>query len=145
MVMIWIGIGIAALILELLTPSALVSIWFAVGALVAWVCALIGLPEIVQIIVCLVVSLLFIVIVRPFAVKYLRGNIVPTNADRLINEQGIVTKRIGEQDWGEVKIRGTLWSAVSVDHVAIEVGEKVRVSAIEGAKLLVRELKTKEE
>lgn len=141
MVMIWVGIGIAAVILELLTPSALVSIWFAVGALAAWICALIGLPEFVQIIVCLIVSVLFIVIVRPFAVKYLRGNIVHTNADRLINEQGTVTKRIGEEEWGEVKVRGTIWSAVSADHVAIEAGVKVRIAAIEGAKLLVRELK----
>lgn len=140
MVMIWIGIGIAAIVVELLTPSALVSIWFAVGALAAWLCALMDLPLVVQVIVCLVVSVLFIVTVRPFAVKYLRGNVTPTNADRLIGDFGVVTKQIGEDDWGEVKIHGTLWSAVSVDHVVIKVGTKVKIAAIEGAKLLVREL-----
>lgn len=137
---IWIGIGIAALILELLTPTALVSIWFAVGALAAGICALLDLPIFVQIIVCLLVSILFIVIVRPFAVKYLRGNITPTNADRLIGDFGIVTKQIEEDDWGEVRIHGMVWSAVSVGHEVIETGTKVRIAAIEGAKLLVQKL-----
>lgn len=141
MELIWIGVGIAALILELLTPSALVSVWFAVGAFAAWICALLGWNEAIQIVVGLVVSILFIVIVRPFAVKYMRGNIVPTNADRLIGDCGTVTKAIGEDTWGEVKINGTLWSAVSVEHTAIPEGVKVRIAAIEGAKLLVREMK----
>lgn len=141
MELIWIGIGVAALILELLTPSALVSVWFAVGALAAWICAMLGLSELVQVLVCLIVSVLFIVVVRPFAVKYLRGNTVPTNADRLIGGYGIVTKEIGEDHWGEVKISGTIWSATSVDHTTIALGAKVHIIAIEGAKLLVRELK----
>lgn len=140
MEMIWIGIGVAALILELLTPSALVSIWFAVGALAAWICTLLGLNEIVQVLVCLIVSVVFIIVVRPFAVKYLRGNIVATNADRLIGDYGIVTKEIGEDSWGEVRIQGTLWSAVSLEHTVIPVGTKVLIAAIEGAKLIVREL-----
>lgn len=141
MELIWIGIGVAALILELLTPSALVSVWFAVGALAAWICALLGLNELVQVLVCVIVSVLFIIVVRPFAVKYLRGNTVPTNADRLIGDYGIVTKEIGEEHWGEVKINGTHWSAVSVDHTIIATGVKVHIIAIEGAKLLVREMK----
>ena len=137
---IWIGIAIAGVVLELLTPTALVSIWFAVGALAAGICEMLQLPDIIQIAVCLVVSGLLVVIVRPVAVNYLRGNIMPTNVDRFIDEIAIVTKPIGEQTWGEVKIQGILWSAVSVDHEVIKAGEQVRVVAIEGAKLLVRSL-----
>lgn len=138
MELIWIAVGLAAVVLELLTPSALVSIWLAIGALAGWICALFHLSIAIQIIACLLVSILFIVLVRPLAVKYLRGNITATNADRLIGDIAVVTRSIGESDWGEVKIHGTLWSAVSIDHETIEVNEKVRVAAIEGAKLLVR-------
>lgn len=137
---IWIGVAVAAIGLELLTPTALISIWFAIGALAAGICEALQLSETLQICVCLLTSGLLAVIVRPIAVKYLRGNIVPTNADRLLNEVAIVTKQISSQTWGEVKIQGTLWSAVSVDADVIEVGDAVRVVAIEGAKLLVRRI-----
>lgn len=141
MELIWIGIGILAVVIELLTPSALVSIWFGVGAIAAWIAAILGFDLAVQIIVCLLVSALFIVICRPIAMKYMRGNIVATNADRLIGELGIVTKEITPDAWGEVHINGSQWSAVSVEKDTIEIGEKVFIVAIEGAKLLVRKLK----
>ena len=126
---VWIGIGILALVLEILTPTALVSIWITIGALAAWLCAALGLSWMVQASVCVIVSVLFIVVVRPFAVKYLRGNTVPTNADRIIGETAI-----------EVKVQGMVWSAVSRSHEVIEIGKKVRIIAIEGAKLLVSPL-----
>lgn len=135
---IWISVAVAAVGVELLTPTALVSIWFVIGALAAGICEMLQLPEMVQISVCLITSGLFAVIVRPMAVKYLRGNITPTNADRFLDEIAVVTKRITAQSWGEVKIQGVLWSAVSIDHEVIEVGDQVRIVAIEGAKLLVR-------
>lgn len=140
MELIWIGIAILAVVIELLTPSAFVSIWIGVGALAAWICALLGLDFAVQLIVCILVSALFIVVCRPLAMKYLRGNIVATNADRLIGEQGIVTKEITPDAWGEVHINGSQWSAVSVEKDTIGTGEKVFIVAIEGAKLLVRKL-----
>lgn len=145
MEMIWIAIGIAAIILELLTPTAMVSIWFAVGAFVSAVCAGFNMPVALQIIVCLAVAVLFILIVRPMAVKYLRGNIVATNADRLIGDIAVVTKDIQEDTWGEVRVHGMMWSAVNLDHTVIPKQAKVRIVAIEGAKLLVRAIKEKEE
>lgn len=145
MVMVWIGICVFALVLELLTPTALVSIWFAVGALAAWICALFGFNVVIQILVCIVISIVFIVIVRPIAVKYMRGNTVPTNADRSIGDVGMVTKEIREDSWGEVHVGGAQWSAVSIDDDVIMVGTKVRVIAIEGAKLLVRVMENKED
>lgn len=138
--MIWIGIGIIALVLEILTPSALVSIWITIGALAAWLSAALGFSWVIQTSVCIVVSILFIITVRPFAIKYLRGNTIATNADRMIGETAVVIKEINDQQWGEVKVQGMIWSAVSRTHHVIKVGEKVRVIAIEGAKLLVSQL-----
>lgn len=140
MMIIWIIVFVAALVIELLTPSALVSIWFSIGALVAALCALLGLSPVVQIIACVIVSIVFIIVARPFAVRYMRGNTIPTNADRLLNESGIVVKTIEEDVWGAVKVRGVEWSAVSSNHTRIEIGARVRIDAIEGAKLLVHEI-----
>lgn len=140
MTYIWIGVCIASIVVELATPSALISLWFALGAIPAALFAYIGLSTIMQIIVFAMVSVLSLVIIRPILTKYLRGNVVATNADRFINEIGIVTKEIEEARWGEVYIKSTYWSAVEVNGKSVEKDKKVKVIAIEGAKLLVKEI-----
>ena len=91
MVLIWIAISVGAVLVELATPTALISIWFAVGGVIGALTALINLPLWVQIVCFVVVSLVSMLIVRPIASRYLRGNTVPTNADRFIGEIAQVT------------------------------------------------------
>ncbi|MEG0314231.1 MAG: NfeD family protein [Erysipelotrichaceae bacterium] len=145
MVTFWIIAAIGAIVLECATPLALVSIWFGIGAIFAAISAYLGITLYLQIFVFFVISLTSMAIIRPLATKYLRGNTVPTNADRLINEQGLITKSIKEDCWGEVKIKGVLWSAISVDQTDIEEGTHIRVIAIEGAKLIVKSIESKKE
>lgn len=138
---IWLGLAVLAVVLELATPTALVSIWFACGAVIALLLELAGLPDWVQITAFVVVSLLCMAVVRPIATRYLRGNIEPTNADRVIGTVATVTRTIDPDRWGEVYANHTYWSAVDRDGRSIEKGSRVRVLAIEGAKLIVTELK----
>lgn len=138
MVLIWIAISVAAVLIELLTPTALISIWFAVGGVIGALVALVHLPLWVQIVCFLIVSFVSMLIVRPIASRYLRGNTVATNADRFIGEIGCVIHRVTKEEWGEVRVNGSVWHAVPVDEEAIEENEKVKVVAIEGAKLLVK-------
>ena len=142
--LVWLGVGLLAVVLELLTASALVSIWFAVGACAAALVSLLDFSIGIQIAVFVIMSFLSMLIVRPVAARYLRGNVVRTNADRYIWEKGIVTKKITSNDWGEVKIQGTIWHAVSVEDEEIEEGSRVKVVAIEGAKLLVMKLQNED-
>lgn len=79
-------------------------------------------------------------VVRPIASRYLRGNIVPTNADRMIGQVGTLTKSIEDGHWGEVYILSTYWSAISCSNEPIKKGSKVKVCSIEGAKLVVEPL-----
>lgn len=138
LVIFWIVVAIAATVLELMTPTALISIWFASGAVIALLLELLHVELVIQITAFFIVSLVTLFIVRPVAAKYLRGNTVATNADRMINEIGIVIKDIEPNEWGEVKIKGTLWSAVDIDGKEIKKDSRVKVIAIEGAKLIVR-------
>jgi membrane protein implicated in regulation of membrane protease activity len=141
MILIWLGTALAAVVLELITPSALVSIWFALGAVVAALCAALQLSVAIQFIVFLLISVLAMLIVRPVASRYLRGNVVPTNADRMIDQTGKVTRTIYEDQWGEVYVLSSYWSAVSLHHETIEKGTKVKILNIEGAKLIVEPLR----
>ncbi len=140
MVFVWIAISIGALLIELLTPSALISIWFAVGGVIGAVASLVHLPVEVQIACFAIVSIVSMLIVRPIASRYLRGNTVATNADRFLGENAEVIQMIKKNEWGQVKVNNTIWHAVSIDGEEIEEHAMVKVLAIEGAKLLVRRI-----
>ncbi len=137
MVYIWLFALILFAVLEACT-TALVSIWFAAASLVAMLCAALGFSLPVQIVVFVVFSALFMVLVRKFAKDKLNPNITPTNADRLIGEDGVVCEEINNLNGaGAVKIDGKVWSARSADNSEITSGEVVRIIKIDGVKLIV--------
>lgn len=140
MVFVWVTIILVAVIIELVTPTALVSIWFALGGIIAAILAFLGVDISIQVIMFIVVTLATMLLLRPMTTKYLRGNTIATNADRLIGESAVVTKSIELEEWGEVSIKSTYWSAVSLNKKSIAKGIKVKVIAIEGAKLVVKKI-----
>ena len=112
MIMFWVIVAIAAIIVEIITLGNLICIWFAVGALVSAILAWLHVVELIQYIAFFAVSILVMLIVRPLAAEYLRGNTVPTNSDRMIGKVGKVTKDITAENWGEVTVQGIVWSAI---------------------------------
>ncbi len=136
-IQIWAVLMAGLLLIEVLTVN-LTTIWFAAGALAALICALLNLPLWVQITVFVVVSVVTLFFTKPFAEK-MRKKVVPTNADSLIGQEAIVTKRIDNiRGTGEVKINGQYWTARSVNpEHTIDRDEIVMVRAIEGVKLIV--------
>ena len=116
----------------------LTSIWFAAGALVAMIAALLGGPLWVQLTLFLTVSLLCLLAVRPLARRHLNSRVEPTNADRVIGAEAQVTQDIDNiHGRGTVVVRGMTWSARSEDGGAIAAGTMVRVLRIEGVKVFV--------
>ena len=119
----------------------LTSIWFAAGALVALVAALLGGPMWVQITLFLAVSLLCLAAVRPLAKKHLNRKVERTNADRVIGAEAQVTEDIDNiHGKGAVIIRGMTWSARSQDGAPIPTGTLVKVLRIEGVKVFVEQI-----
>ena len=81
------------------------------------------------------------VTVRPLVYKffYKKSPEVKTNVDALVGRRAIVTERIeGELHPGRVKIDGDDWKAITLDNVAVEVGEAVEVTAINSVILTVK-------
>lgn len=134
----WLGIVAACVIIEVLTIS-LTTIWFAIGALVAWFVYLTGASIEIQIVVFLVVSILCLIVTRPIAVEKLKVGKTKTNADSLIGEYVKVESTINNNsNEGTVKVRGQMWSARAVDDHIIEKGEMVVIKEIVGVKLIVK-------
>jgi membrane protein implicated in regulation of membrane protease activity len=136
MIIIWFVIIIVAALVEMNTMD-LASIWFSVGALFAFILALINVDVAWQIVTFLIVSLGLVLSVRPVAKNYFKTNQISTNADRLIGKVAICTKDILVGDRGEVKIDGKYWLAVTSGDKDITVDDRVEVLAIEGVKLIV--------
>ena len=128
---IWLIVVVLTAIVEACTIN-LVSIWFTIGALVALLLAYFNVSIVWQVIAFVIVSLICILITRPLAKKYLRGNIV-------IGKTALVTKTITPDAPGEVKVLGNFWSAISMDDKkTIPAGEHVEIQAIDGVKLIVK-------
>jgi membrane protein implicated in regulation of membrane protease activity len=132
----WLILFVVLIILELCTVN-LTTIWFAFGALIAYVVSLFTNNITIQTTVFLAVSVITLILTRPIVKKYLLTKPSRTNADMLIGKIGIVTKEITKTDIGEVKIDGKYWSAKA--NKKIKEGSKVEILAIEGVKLIVLE------
>ena len=66
----WLMLFVVLLGIEILTMG-LTTIWFAGGALAAFLISLIGCPVWLQAVVFIAVSLILLLVTRPFAIRYL--------------------------------------------------------------------------
>lgn len=117
---------------------ALVSSWFAVGALVAMIASLLGAQLWLQTVLFLVVSCGLLCALRPVVKKFLIPNLTKTNVDAVIGATGVVTLQIDNiMSQGQVKLGGMEWTARSSSGDIIEVGTRIKVDRIEGVKVFV--------
>ena len=137
----WMIIFIVLILIELATVS-LVSIWFAIGALVSFIVSLYVEDITVQIAVFVAVSAVSLLLTKKIVKKLRTREPEKTNLDRVIGKIGIVTEEITKLEPGEVKVDGKKWSAISSKK--IKVGSKVEILSIDGVKLNVKEVKEEE-
>ena len=134
---LWLGLMVLFLLVEANTVSV-VSIWFAVGALVALVASLVGAEIWLQAVLFFVVSAGLLAALRPVVRKYFRPKLTKTNVDAVIGSQGYVTAQIDNLSGkGQVKLGAMEWTARSTDGSIISEGTLVKVDRIEGVKAFV--------
>ena len=137
MLFIWLGIIILTLIIEIITQG-LTTIWFSIGAAVAAISNNWELNLWIQIAIFCVVSILFMILARPFAQRMMRSTINPTNLDQLMKEEALVIEDIdNSHQSGHVRLRDVEWIARTEDDTVIPTGELVSILRIEGTKLIV--------
>ena len=138
----WLAAAVVLAVVEAVTAS-LVTIWFAGGAVLAMVCAWLGIGYVGQLTVFVIGSLLLLMLTRPFAKRVLHRDGQPTNADRIIGQQGIVTEQIDQtKGTGRIMVLGQSWAAVSADESILEPKTAVVVQAIQGVKAVVQRKET---
>ena len=111
MAIYWIILFLVFLFIELATVN-LVTIWFAVGAMIAFIVSIFTDSVGVQLLVFVVSSILALGITLPLVKKIKKSKkIEPTNLDRLLGKTVEVVKEIKPNHYGEVEVFGSIWMA----------------------------------
>lgn len=144
--MFWFYIVLSVIFLGIEAISFnLVTIWLAASAFLtsiyAWFFPAMYVP---QAFIFIVISIILIIATKPLTKKLVKNH-EKTNADSLIGEIGIVTVPIDDLNLsGQVKVKGQIWSAKCSSEVEIPQNSKVRITGIEGVKLVVEPLEESE-
>lgn len=138
----WLILFIILLVIEIATLG-LTTIWFAAGALVAFIAAVLGLGVGIQIILFFLSSLILLIFTRPIAVRYLNKTRTKTNAESLLGKTAVVTESIDNlRNMGTAVVNGQEWTARALsDDIRIEKDTEVTIIEIKGVKLMVEEKK----
>ncbi len=136
---VWLGIIVVTAILEFATMDT-TSIWFTAGAFIPFILSAIGgISWIIQVVLFVALSCLFIVLLRPLAKKYLlKGLNHKTNAEAFIGRQYKLLTAYDGENLGSIKINGVVWSAVANE--PLEKDTQVKVVKIDGNKLVVEKV-----
>ncbi|MFR8519463.1 MAG: NfeD family protein, partial [Emergencia timonensis] len=124
-------------IIEGLTMG-LTTIWFAGGAVIALIAALLGAGLEIQIGLFFVVSIILLFSTRKLFVKKLHTGQEKTNVDALIGREAVVTSTIKPLEPGIIRLGSQDWTAIcKAEDTVIAEGTRVQVIAIEGVKAVV--------
>jgi membrane protein implicated in regulation of membrane protease activity len=133
----WLIVLAVLIFIEIITLG-LTTIWFAGGALIAFIVSLFFDNLLVEIILFLVVSLALLYFTRPFVIRYFNPKRTKTNYEGVIGKDALVITTIDNMKAeGQVTVDGQEWSARSLEGSIIEKGVKVKIQGISGVKLIV--------
>lgn len=118
---------------------ALTTIWFAGGSLVGLALCILGAGQRIQLLAFVVVSFALLFLTRPLALQYVNRHTKKTNVDGLKGRQARITEDVdNEAGTGTALLEGQPWTARTADGgIKIPAGTLVRVSGVQGVKLIV--------
>lgn len=118
----------------------MITLWFVIGALIAFLANILGADLTVQVIVFLVVSVACLILIRPVALKYRKQG--ETFESTPVGLTAVVTEQIDNGAFhGRVETPDHMsWAAVSADGNVIPKDARVRVVGQDSIKLVVERI-----
>ena len=140
MIWIWLAAFVIAIVLEAITQD-FVSIWFAVGAIVALVISN-WVDFWIEIVVFSIISVAALIGTRPLVRKMMDRTTRKTNSDDFIGKRVKAITDITKYDAGEVKLNGIVYTAILMEDsdVTIPKDTIVEIVALKGNRVVVKEL-----
>ncbi len=134
----WLVLIVIFLAIEIATLG-LTTIWFAIGAALAFLSSLFNAPLSLQIVIFVIASIGLLIGFFPFVKKKLGAKPYDTNVDSLIGREAVITETIRFNVVGKASVGGTIWSAVSINpSEEILAGTTVKIEKISGNKIIVK-------
>lgn len=138
LMVIWIVIAAGCLALDIAT-SAFLFVWFTVGGMAAIIANLLNYGSTVQIVTFIIVSALFTAVGYPLAKRTIKKTVPITKT----MEQGYVGRELVVSDEvvdkALVKLDGIYWTVKNQGR-PIAKGDKVKITGIEGNKILINKI-----
>ena len=132
--------GIMA-ILEIIIPG-LVTIWFALSALIVMFLSNFIGDSLIQFLIFAVLSIIFLIFTRPVLRKYIelqrKTNFDSSMKGMDVKLERVVDARKAEKEY-EVKFKGSIWTGVSEEMLSS--GEVVKIKGFRGNKIILEKNK----
>ena len=132
--------GIMA-ILEIIIPG-LVTIWFALSALIVMFLSNFIGDSLIQFLIFAVLSIIFLIFTRPVLRKYIelqrKTNFDSSMKGMDVKGERVVDARKAEKEY-EVKFKGSIWTGVSEEMLSS--GEVVKIKGFRGNKIILEKNK----
>ena len=140
---VWLVLGIALLVLEMITPGLFFFACFGLGALAAALAVFLGAPAWAAWAVFFGLSLMMILAVAPIARRWMkRLTTVPVGLDSLTGQTALVISAIDPgANKGQARLQnGPVWRAISDSPIAE--GTPVEIIRVVGTSLQVKPIST---
>jgi hypothetical protein cdivTM_08423 len=132
--------GIMA-IMEIIIPG-LVTIWFALSALIVMFLSNFIGDSLIQFLIFAVLSIIFLIFTRPVLRKYIelqrKTNFDSSMKGMDVKVERVVDARKAEKEY-EVKFKGSIWTGVSEEMLSS--GEVVKIKGFRGNKIILEKNK----
>jgi membrane protein implicated in regulation of membrane protease activity len=135
---VWLGAAVLFGIGEMATPGAFFLAPFGVGAVVAAALAFADAPLGAQWAAFVGVSVVALIALRPLARRLDReGGSDGIGSRRLIGKGGTVLEAIEPDHLGLVRVEREEWRAEAADRSPLPVGAKIRITEVQGTRVIV--------
>jgi inner membrane protein len=134
---VWVLVGIALLVVEMLTPGGLFALFFGIGALCVAILAALDAPATVQWLAFSAVSVVLLATLRHSLQERLaRSSAAPIDA--IVGEEVVLLGDVPAGGEGKAELRGVPWSARAAAGDPLRKGQRCRVERVEGLTLWLR-------
>ena len=139
LIWIWAALALIFFIAEIFTAGFFL-VCFGIGAAAAALLAAFGVDAIWQLVAFIAVSVVALAFLRPLAKRVSTQVANPGGIDRVMGKQAVVLEEIDPlAATGRVRIEREVWRADSIDGHRIAKDAVVKVMAVSGTRVLVRE------
>ena len=138
---LWMLLGLALVVLEVLTPGGFFALFFGIGALLVGALDGLGMggPDWLQWLLFSVLSIVSLLLFRgPLLARLKSWGRKPNGVDTLVGEVATLLDDLPADAIGKVELRGTAWSARNEERQSLHKGQRCRVQRVDGLTLWIR-------